>query len=54
MAASTALADGDAKTSPQTAAVSNPAPTKPACAGSWPLPPPEMTETYLAFFTWRS
>lgn len=31
---------GDAKTSPQIAAVSIPSPTKPACAGSWPLPPP--------------
>ena len=38
-------AEGDAKTSPQTAAVSMPGPTKPACAGSWPEPPPETSAT---------
>jgi hypothetical protein len=32
--------DGEAKTSPETAAVNIPAPTNPAWAGSWPLPPP--------------
>lgn len=31
---------GEAKTSPQIEAVSNPSPTYPACAGSCPLPPP--------------
>jgi hypothetical protein len=31
---------GEAKTSPQIAAVSIPSPTYPACAGSCPLPPP--------------
>lgn len=31
---------GEAKTSPQIAAVSIPSPTNPACAGSCPLPPP--------------
>ena len=36
MPASTASTEGEAKTSPQTAAVSMPRPTKPACAGSWP------------------
>ena len=45
IAASTALTEGDAKTSPQTAALSMPSPTNPACAGSWPEPPPEMSAT---------
>ena len=46
MAASTASTLGEAKISPQTAAVSIPSPTKPACAGSWPEPPPEITATW--------
>ena len=35
---------GEAKTSPQIAAVSIPSPTYPACAGSCPLPPPEFVQ----------
>jgi len=45
IAHSTASLEGDANTPPHTAALSIPAPTKPACAGSWPLPPPQMTAT---------
>ena len=37
--------DGGWRTSPQTAALSMPSPTNPACAGSWPEPPPEMMAT---------
>ena len=43
MAASTASTLGEANTSPQTAAVSMPAPTKPAWAGSCPAPPPDTS-----------
>ena len=48
MPASTASTEGQAKTSPQTAAVSMPRPTKPACAGSCPAPPPETSATFDA------
>jgi hypothetical protein len=43
MPARTALIEGEAKTSPQTAAFSMLAPTNPARAGSSPDPPPETT-----------
>lgn len=49
MAARTASTEGDAKISPQTAAVSMPAPTYPACAGSWPLPPPAFRVCDVGF-----
>ena len=39
IAATISPTGGLAKTSPHTAAVSIPLPTKPACAGSWPDPP---------------
>ena len=44
---------GEVNTSPQTAASSIPSATKPACAGSCPLPPPETIATpcsFLSFF----
>ena len=47
MASRTAEAAGDANTPPQTAAVNMPSPTYPAKAGSWPLPPPEISVTCL-------
>jgi hypothetical protein len=47
MAFSTASTLGEANRSPHTAAVSIPLPTNPACAGSWPEPPPEITATRL-------
>jgi len=45
MARYTASAEGEAKTSPQTAAVSIPRPTYPHWPGSCPDPPPETRET---------
>jgi hypothetical protein len=45
MPASTASTEGEAKISPETAAVSMPRPTKPAWLGSCPAPPPEITAT---------
>src|SRR5215213_2583387 len=45
IAASTASGLGEVKTSPATAALSIPGPTYPACAGSCPLPPPEIRAT---------
>src|SRR5919107_2797257 len=39
---------GEVKTAPGTAASSIPRPTKPACSGSWPLPPPETRPTLPA------
>ena len=48
MALSTAAEDGEAKTPPSTAPVSMPSPMKPACAGSWPLPPPLIKTTCFA------
>ena len=37
---------GEANTSPLTATVSMPRPTYPACAGSWPAPPPVKIATF--------
>ena len=54
MAAKTASMVGEAKTSPQTAAVSMPLPTKAACAGSWPDPPPAMMATRFESWSVRS
>ena len=51
MAAKIDFAGGEANTAPATAAVSIPLPTNPACDGSWPLPPPEMSATFPAFIT---
>lgn len=46
MPARTASTDGEANTSPQTAAVRRPFPTKPAWEGSWPEPPPDTRATF--------
>ena len=45
VAASTWSGVGEVKTGPGAAASSIPAPTKPPCSGSWPLPPPETSAT---------
>ena len=45
MAARISLGDGEVNTAPGTAASSIPAPTKPACMGSCPAPPPETSLT---------
>ena len=45
IAVRTSLWEGEAKTPPHTAAVSMPGVTYPACAGSWPEPPPQMMDT---------
>ena len=39
---------GEVKTWPGQAASSMPTPTKPACSGSWPEPPPEISATLPA------
>ena len=54
MPASTAATLGEAKISPETAAVSIPVPTKPAWLGSWPAPPPETTATFAGSRSARS
>src|SRR5215471_15712169 len=45
MASKMESVSGEVNTWPATAALSIPAPTYPACAGSCPLPPPEMMAT---------
>lgn len=54
MAARTELTLGLAKTPPSTAAVSIPFPMKPACAGSCPQPPPEISATWLSLTAAKS
>src|SRR3954451_10946018 len=63
VAASIWSGTGEVKTSPQHAASSMPRPTKPACSGSWPDPPPEMRPTlpgvgpvarYTTLFSWST
>lgn len=49
MATTTSAQGGELNTSPQTAALSIPSPTRPPCAGSCPLPPPEISVTW----SWR-
>src|SRR5581483_38892 len=48
VAASIWSGTGEVNTSPGQAASSIPAPTNPACSGSWPVPPPETRPTLPA------
>ncbi len=45
---------GEVNTAPHTAADNIPSPTKPACEGSCPLPPPQMRATFPDFSSLRA